>query len=176
MEEAYEKVTQNHIWEEMCKGYCYSQQLRIYTDVRRKWNRRANGVIIIGSVFSFIFACINISWATAIAASMTAIVALLKEVMPLFLQPERDLNVLDDEATFFYQYYVAMEKLYIELRCKEISAKEAEELFFNQKKSSAKHMTETSRYFRGLSEKEISKCNKEFENRIQRNYNTSDNE
>jgi len=96
-------------------AYCYNRKIRAYIDRRRKFNRWSNwfviGVSLVASISYW-----KDTTCGAIFSGIAAIALLLKELMPLFNQPESELMELHNAATFYAQYQSEMEKLFVALK------------------------------------------------------------
>lgn len=78
---------------------------------------------------------------------------------------------LNKAATFFSEYQVEMEKLYVSLKYNHLHPVFCQEDFFRLKKEAAKFLTLTNQYFRGLPNKIDNSINRQLDNYVNTLYN-----
>lgn len=99
------------IWYEMKTAKTYAVCLQIYTDRQRKWNRYFP--IIVGAlscVGSFTFPLSK--YGPLITSIAVCLFSVLKVVLPVFGQPEEELNQLDELYSYFDQKTQDLEMLW----------------------------------------------------------------
>lgn len=168
--EAQFAVLSNSIWEEFSTAFCYSRKIRCYIDRKRKFNRFANGSIIVLSLTAAISFNFNMIVA-AVASFLTAVVSVTKQIIPIFIQSESELVELHKTATFYAEYQVKLERLYFHLVYDNAHPVFVEPEFFKIKEEAAKYLAITNEYFRGLPKKIDNRINKQFEEYVERIYN-----
>ncbi len=105
----------NRVWEEMNKAKSYQIQIELYTDRKRRVNRKASLLIVVMSLISAVTAFYpECKWATIISAGLVAIVSIIKEYIPIIVQPETELRELDNIHSFYKEYLRDLEKLFIQ--------------------------------------------------------------
>lgn len=99
------------IWVDMKTAKTYEMCLQNYTDRQRKWNRRFP--LIVG-VLSFVGSMtFTVSKYGPLIASLAVFVfSILKIVLPIFGQPEEELNQLDKLYSYFGQKTQDLESLW----------------------------------------------------------------
>ncbi len=103
------------VWEEMNKAKSYQIQIELYTDRKRRVNRRASLLVVILSLISAVTAFYpECKWATIISAGFVAIVSIIKEYIPIIVQPETELRELDNIHYFYKEYLHDLEKLFLQ--------------------------------------------------------------
>lgn len=101
------------VWEEMHKAKAHQIQIELYTDRKRRVNRRASALIVLLSLISAVTALFpECKWATIISSGFVVIVAVIKEYIPIVVQPETELRDLDSIHFFYKDYLHQLEKLY----------------------------------------------------------------
>lgn len=164
------EVTDALIWHEFTLAFCYSKGIRMYIDTRRKWNRWTSWFIIAASTISAISYWKNTE-VGAILATITAVALVLKQIMPIFHQSEFELNKLHDTAEFYARYQSEMERMYVALKYNNIHPVYIQEEFFKLKSQTAKYLTVTNEYYRGLSKKQEKRIQQEIEEYVREIYN-----
>ena len=99
------------IWYEMKTAKTYAVCLQIYTDRQRKWNRYFP--IIVGAlscVGSFTYPLSK--YGPLITSIAVCLFSVLKVVLPVFGQPEEELNQLDELYSYFDQKTQDLESLW----------------------------------------------------------------
>lgn len=84
------EVTENYVWNELSTAYCYARKIRAYIDRSRKFNRWSNWIIISVSVIASVSYWSNTE-VGAILSAVAAVALVLKELLPIFNQPESEL-------------------------------------------------------------------------------------
>lgn len=163
-------VLSNSIWEEFSTAFCYSHKIRYYIDRKRKFNRFANGAIIVLSLTSAISFNFNLIVAT-FASILTAVVSVTKQIMPIFIQSDSELVELHKVATFYAEYQVKLEKIYFNIVYENVNPVFIEPEFFKIKEEAAKYLAITNKYFRGIPNKADNKINNQFDEYVKRIYN-----
>lgn len=164
------EVTENFVWHEFCLAYCYNKKIRAYIDRRKKFNRWSNWAIIIISTSSAISYGQNDALG-AILACIVAVAMIVKELLPIFNQDESELLKLSQAATFYAEYQVEMEQLYVALKYNHQHPIFCQEAFFKLKGKAAKYLTVTNEYFRGLPKRIDKRIQNELDNYVREIYN-----
>ena len=163
------EVTDNLVWHEYSLAFNYSHRIRKYIDLRRKFNRWSNWFIICVSVVASLSYWSNIQLG-AILAGVAAVSLILKELLPLFNQPESELMELHEAATFFSEYQAEMEKLFVQLKYGGLHPVFCQEQFFKLKREAAKFLSITNDYYRGLPKYIDKKIDKQFQDYVSELY------
>lgn len=101
------------VWEEMHKAKTYQIQIELYTDRKRRVNRRGSVLIVLLSLISAITAVFpECKWATIVSSGLVAVLAVIKEYIPIIAQPETELRELDAIHYFYKEYLQQLEKLF----------------------------------------------------------------
>ena len=108
----------NSVWVEMHRVKGYLKQIEIYTDRKRHSNRVLNLIIICSSILcaiaSFFHNIPYIPWISIVFAMVVAVLTCVKELMPQFIQPERELCELDNIYNFYNLFLHDLEHLFLQ--------------------------------------------------------------
>lgn len=145
------------LWYELKYAKTNSVCLERYTDKVRAINRWINwGVVFMATIGSIAYKWEPIG--TLVASIVVAVTAFLKNVVPIFAQPDEELYKLDNLLAFYNQYLCDIEHIWIPYETDEISEQEALKLFHKLKLKEAEKMPEMNRYVRNIfSNKKIKK-------------------
>ncbi|MBQ6378002.1 MAG: hypothetical protein IJJ56_04320 [Prevotella sp.] len=106
------------IWVEMHRVKGFLMQIELYTDRKRNSNRILNTVIVCSSIIcavaSFFHNVPYVPWISILSAMLVAVVTCLKELIPHFIQPERELCELDNIHDFYTVLLQELEYLYVQ--------------------------------------------------------------
>lgn len=105
------------VWVEMHRVKGYLRQIELYTDRKRNRYRLINIVIICSSIICALAAFFHevpyVPWINILAALIVALLTCLKELMPHFIQSERELCELDNIHKFYSSFLDELEHLYL---------------------------------------------------------------
>lgn len=105
------------VWVEMHRVKGYLRQIEIYTDRKRNCNRIMNNIIICSSIICAVAAFFHeipyVPWINILAALIVAVLTCLKELIPHFIQPERELCELDNIHHYYSSFLDELEHLYV---------------------------------------------------------------
>ena len=111
-------MSTDSVWVEMHKVKGYLRQIEIYTDRKRNRNRTMTIIIVCSSVLCAISAFFSQypcgRWISIILALLVAVTSCVKELIPKWIQPERELCELDEIHCFYSGYLVELEHLYVQ--------------------------------------------------------------
>lgn len=106
------------VWVEMHRVKGFLMQIELYTDRKRNHNRILNVVIICSSILcavaSFFHSVPYVPWISILSAMLVAVITCLKELIPQFIQPERELCELDNIHDFYNSLLQDLEYLYVQ--------------------------------------------------------------
>lgn len=126
-------VIKNKIWEEMKQAHANVLCVKWYTDKQRKHDRYYQMFIALvasGGTFGYLLNDI----APLISSSIIAFVSVVKALFPHFIQPEKELCILDGLMDYYNGYMTELEHLYFRYETEDISDKETEEFLYHLKK------------------------------------------
>ncbi len=165
------------VWVEMHRIKGYLRQIELYTDRKRNRNRVINIIIIISSIVcavaSFFHEVPYIPWISILAALVVAIVTCLKELMPQFIQPERELCELDNIHSFYSTFLDELEHLYIERFDikSDVNDNIMNERLYQLQKTEGDRVTRINILCRNVTEEEKIKIKDETESYFKAKYN-----
>lgn len=106
------------VWVEMHKVKGYLRQIEIYTDRKRNRNRLMAIIIVCSAVLCAISAIFSQypcgRLISIILALLVAVTTCVKELMPQWIQPERELCELDEIHRFYSGLLIELEHLYVQ--------------------------------------------------------------
>ena len=106
------------LWVEMHKVKGYLRQIEKYTDRKRHQNRMISIIIVCSSVLCAVFSIFSQypcgRWIGFILALFVAITTCIKELIPQWVQPERELCELDEIHHFYSGMLIELEHLYVQ--------------------------------------------------------------
>lgn len=169
-ESNFQKTVRNYIWEDLSLAFNYSKKIRIYVDNHLRYNRWSMRAIAIIAGFSAISYWFSPKLG-AITAAVTALLTIMKIIVPSFTQPMIELQKLNESADFYASYLTKLEQLYIELiyNIKHPSFIEPE--FFELKDHASKYLRITNDYYRGIWWFQENKIKKQFDTYVTRIFN-----
>lgn len=112
---------------------CKCAMCEWYTDKQRKHERYYQMFIALvasGGTFGYLLNEI----APLISSSIIAFVSVVKALFPHFIQPEKELCILDGLMDYYNGYMTELEHLYFRYETEDISDKETEEFLYHLKK------------------------------------------
>ena len=161
-------IVRNKIWEEAQQAYANVLCLRWYTDRQRACNRYYHLFIAtVASVgtFGYIFS----DKFPLVSSIIIAVVSLIKSIFPHFLQPERELCVLDGIMDFYNTYLIEMETFFYQLDHEIISEEEMVEMLRDKKIEESEKQSTFNRLVRHIPSKKNHKFQSEsiaYANRV----------
>lgn len=162
-------VIKNKIWEEMKQAHANVLCVKWYTDKQRKHERYCQMFIALvasGGTFGYLLNEI----APLISSSIIAFVSVVKALFPHFIQPEKELCILDGLMDYYNGYMTELEHLYFRYETEDISDKEIEEFLYHLKKEEGGKQSTFNRLVRSIPQKRHEKIIKESETYINRVY------
>ena len=115
-------VVRNKIWEELKQAHANVLCLCWYTNKQRKYERWYQAFIALvasGGTFGYL---IN-EYAPLISSGIIAFISVAKSLFPHFLQPEKELCILDGLMDYYNKYMNEMEHLFYQFDHKGIEEK-----------------------------------------------------
>lgn len=167
------------VWEEMHKAKGYQIQIELYTDRKRSVNRRASILIVVLSLISAITAVFpECKWATIVSSGLVAVLAVIKEYIPIIIQPESELRELDGIHYFYKEYLHQLEKLFMQRfdTKSDMDNEKMNELFYQIIKTEGKNEEELNSICRKMKKDErrlVIECTKDY---FDRNFKNIDND
>lgn len=162
-------VIKNKIWEEMKQAHANVLCVKWYTDKQRKHDRYYQMFIALvasGGTFGYLLNDI----APLISSSIIAFVSVVKALFPHFIQPEKELCILDGLMDYYNGYMTELEHLYFRYETEDISDKETEEFLYHLKKEEGGKQSTFNRLVRSIPQKRHEKIIQESETYINRVY------
>lgn len=161
-------IVRNKIWEELKQAHANVLCLSWYTNQQRKYDRWYQlfiALVASGGTFGFM---IN-EYAPLLGSGIIAFVSVAKSVFPHFLQPEKELCILDGLMDYYNQYMNKMEYIFYQFDHKYINEKEAFQKFHEQKQEECSKQSIMNRLVRsipGSRNEEIDKESTEYINKV----------
>ncbi len=93
-------INRNEVWEDLKEAKTLQLSCLHYVDKKRKFNRRYNYAIIVIAAMGALTFFIN-HWSAFVSTLVVTIMEILKSILPAMGQSEKELNEIDDLATFF---------------------------------------------------------------------------
>ena len=162
-------VVRNKIWEELKQAHANVLCLCWYTNKQRKYERWYQvfvALVASGGIFGYL---IN-EYAPLISSGIIAFVSVAKSLFPHFLQPEKELCILDGLMDYYNKYMNEMEHLFYLLDHNEIEEKEAIQKVYELKKDECSQQSIMNRFVRSIPESRHKKFDNESTEYINRVY------
>lgn len=167
-------LVRNRIWEELKQSLVNMYCLERYIDRGRKRLRWFNTLIIIlpttGALGGGIF---DNKWIAIISAIATALVAILKAVLPNLIQTEQELTELDRLLEFYARYKNQLERLWYETETEEKNEEDAIKQLFEIKDTESEKYSLLNKGIRSLSEREEGKIQAKCDTYLNRAYSNN---
>ena len=167
-------LVRNRIWEELKQALANMFCLERYIDRGRKRLRWFNTLIIIlpttGALGGGI---LDNKWIAIIGAIATALVAILKAVLPNLIQTEQELTELDRLLEFYARYKNQLERLWYESDAKNLSEEDAIKQLFEIKDNETEKYSLLNKGIRSLSEREEKKIQAKSDTYLKRVYSNN---
>lgn len=103
-------IVRNKVWEELKQAHVNILCLRWYTDRQRKYERYYQCFIAITAsvgTFGYVFE----NWLPFVSSLLIAFISVVKALFPQFIQPEKELCILDGIMDFYNRYMNDLELL-----------------------------------------------------------------
>ena len=103
-------IVRNKVWEELKQAHVNILCLRWYTDSQRKYERYYQCFIAITAsigTFGYVFE----NWLPFVSSLLIAFISVVKALFPQFIQPEKELCILDSIMDFYNRYMNDLELL-----------------------------------------------------------------
>lgn len=161
-------IVRNKIWEELKQAHANVLCLSWYTNRQRKYDRWYQlfiALVASGGTFGYI---INHN-APLLGSGIIAFVSVAKSVFPHFLQPEKELCILDGLMDYYNYYMNEMEYIFYQFDHKDINEKEAIQKVHELKQEECSKQSIMNRLVRSIPEsrnKEIDKESTEYINKV----------
>ena len=139
----------------------YKNLKRSYSHLRRR--QRGGGDC---GTFGYL---IN-EYAPLISSGIIAFISVAKSLFPHFLQPEKELCILDGLMDYYNKYMNEMEHLFYQFDHKEIEEKEAIQTVYELKKDECSQQSIMNRFVRSIPESRHKKIDNESTEYINRVY------
>ena len=162
-------VVRNKIWEELKQAHANVLCFCWYTNKQRKYERWYQvfvALVASGGTFGYL---IN-EYAPLISSGIIAFVSVAKSLFPHFLQPEKELCILDGLMDYYNKYMNEMEHLFYLLDHNEIEEKEAIQKVYELKKDECSQQSIMNRFVRSIPESRHKKIDNESTEYINRVY------
>ncbi len=162
-------VVRNKIWEEIKQAYANVLCLRWYTDKQRKYERWYHMFIALvasGGTFGYL---IN-SYFPLVSSGVIAFVTVAKSLFPYFLQPERELCILDGLMDYYNKYMIEMESLLYNSDKEKLSEEETFNRMCHLKSDETVKQSSMNKFVRSIPEKRHQRFIAEADTYIKRVY------
>lgn len=162
-------VVRNKIWEEIKQAYANVLCLRWYTDKQRKYERWYHMFIALvasGGTFGYL---IN-SYFPLVSSGVIAFVTVAKSLFPYFLQPERELCILDGLMDYYNKYMIEMESLLYNSDKEKLSEEETFNQMCHLKSDETVKQSSMNKFVRSIPEKRHQRFIEEADRYIKRVY------
>ena len=162
-------VVRNKIWEELKQAHANVLCICWYTNRQRKhdrWYQMFIAIIASAGTFGYLFDNI----APLISSGIIAFVSVVKSLFPHFLQPEKELCVLDGIMDYYNQYMNEMEHLFYRFDHGSITEDETIEKVYELKKDECSRQSIMNRFVRSIPASRHGKIDKESTEYINRVY------
>jgi hypothetical protein len=162
-------VIRNKIWEELKQAHVNVLCIRWYTNRQRKFERIYQlfiAMVASGGTFGYL---LN-DYAPLIGSGIIAFVSVAKSLFPNFLQPEKELCILDELMDFYNLYMNDMEYIFHKVDKKEITEKEAIDDIHEKKSKECHKQSIMNRFIRSIPPKREKKIEYESTQYINRVY------
>ena len=150
----------NKIWEELKQAHANVLCIRWYNNKQRKYDRYYNMFIAL-TASAGTFGYLLDEHAPLIGSGLIAFVSVAKSLFPYFLQPEKELCILDGLMDFYNLYMVEMETLLYKLDHEEMMEKETFDRMYDLKKTECDKQSVVNRFVRSIPEKRLQKIEQE---------------
>lgn len=162
-------VVRNKIWEELKQAHANVLCIRWYNNKQRKHERFYQTFIAVtasAGTFGFL-----INDLAPLYSSLTiAFVSVVKSLYPQFLQPEKELSILDGLMDYYNEYMVDMERLFYKSDHDKMSEDETFDEMYKLKKTECAKQSLLNRFVRSIPEKRKKKIENESTEYINRVY------
>ena len=161
-------IVRNKIWEELKQAHADVLCISWYTNRQRKYDRWYQlfiALVASGGTFGYI---IN-DYAPLLGSGIIAFVSVAKSVFPHFLQPEKELCILDGLMDYYNHYMNEMEYIFYQFDHNDINEKEAIQKVHELKQEECSKQSIMNRLVRSIPEsrnKEIDKESTEYINKV----------
>ena len=161
-------IVRNKIWEELKRAHANVLCLVWYTSRQRKYDRWYQlfiALVASGGTFGYM---INV-YAPLFSSGIIAFVSVAKSIFPHFLQPEKELCILDGLMDYYNQYMNELEHLFYQLDHKDINDREAILKIYELKEDECSKLSIMNRLVRNIPQsrnKEIDKESTEYINKV----------
>jgi hypothetical protein len=153
-------IARNRIWEELKQAKTNIICLQRYTDRGRRRLRWFNMAVIIIPMFGSLAGGILNSILIAITgASLTALVAAIKAILPNLIQSDQELSELDRLMDFYSKYMNKLEQIWYQYNTKIITEPEMIKLLFAAKEEETDKYSLLNKGIRSISKSEQEKIN-----------------
>ena len=154
-------IVRNRIWVELKQAKANIICLQRYTDRgRRRLRSYSTLLILLPTISAVVGGATNCLLITVVGASITAIVAALKSLLPHLIQTDQELSELDRLMDFYSKYMNKLERIWYELYNDFIPEKEAIGRLFIMKEEEADKYSTLNRGIRSISKKEQDEIDK----------------
>jgi len=164
-------VARNRIWEELKQAKANIICLQLYTDKGRRNLRLFNMFVIVIPMLGAVGGGILDSVIFAVTgASITALVAALKAILPNLIQSDQELSDLDRLMDFYSKYMNKLEQIWYKYDTDIISEPEMMDLLFSAKEEETDKYSLLNKGIRSISKREQSKIIEDSINYINKVY------
>jgi hypothetical protein len=162
-------VVRNKIWEELKQAHVNVLCLRSYTDRQRKYERYYQCFIALTAsvgTFGYIFK----EWIPFVSSLIIAFVSIAKSLFPQFIQPEKELCILDEIMDFYNEYMNDLELLMYNLDKETINEGETMNKLHSLKAIECKKQSIMNRFVWSITERQMKQLEKESTEYINKVY------
>ena len=169
-------VVRNKIWEELKQAHANVLCILWYNNRQRKcerWYQMFISITASAGTFGFLFNDL----APLYSSLAIAFVSIVKSLYPQFLQPEKELCILDELMDYYNEYMVEMECLFYKFDHDKMTEDETFDEMYNLKKTECAKFSMLNKFVRSIPEKrkkKIENDSTEYINRVYFNKYESD--
>lgn len=162
-------IVRNKVWEELKQAHVNILCLKWYTDRQRKYERYYQCFIAFtASVGTFGY--IIEEWFPLVSSLLIAFVSVVKSLYPQFIQPEKELCILDGIMDFYNRYMNDLELLMFQHDNETINDDETMAKIYSLKDNESEKQSIMNRFVRSIPEKRMTQLQVESTEYINKVY------
>lgn len=162
-------INRDEVWEDLKEAKTLQLSCLHYVDKKRKFNRCYNYAIIVIAAMGALTFFIN-HWSAFVSTLVVTIMEILKSILPAMVQSEKELDEIDDLATFFGENTYKLEELWRNNESGHGDNDQLQNKFSNIQKKVAEKVTKTNKLIHSLSKKEDKMIQDKVSDYLKRKY------
>lgn len=169
-------IVRNKVWEELKQAHVNVLCLKWYTDRQRR-NERCYQCFIAITASAGTFGYLFKEWFPLVSSLLIAFVSVVKSLFPQFIQPEKELCILDGIMDFYNSYLNELELLMYKHDNEELNDTETMAKIHSLKVNECEKQSIMNRFIRSIPEKRLKRFENEsakYLNRVYYNQYESD--